>query len=72
MPIDPHSATWETVEGKAKAALDEATRRLRQPGLDPVKTEFERGRIRMAEEILSLATPEAPAPEIQAPTSIYD
>lgn len=70
--IDPHSATWRLVKRRAEKLLQQSRTRLENPGLDPVSTEYERGRIRSALDILALAEPEAPVPEIEAPASVYD
>lgn len=53
--IEVHSRTWEIVNARARVLIAEARSRLEKPGLDPVTTEYERGKIAALNSILSLA-----------------
>lgn len=60
--IDIHSRTWDAVKAKAVKTLSDARSRLEARNIDPVTTEYERGRIQAMKDILSLATPSESIP----------
>lgn len=57
MKIEPDSATWRAVKAWAEARLSASRAANEARGLDPQKTEFERGRIALAKELLRLPEP---------------
>lgn len=59
--IDIHSATWAAVKAHADKEIEKSRNRMERAGLEPVATEFERGRVRAMREILSLTEPRVTA-----------
>lgn len=57
MAVDPHSQTWIEVEALARKIERQAVEALATRGMDSVTTEFERGRIDAARDILGLHKP---------------
>jgi hypothetical protein len=62
MMVDPHSQTWLAVLEAARQQMHIARVRLEKPGLSPVDTEFERGRIAALTALVGIAEP---LPKIQ-------
>lgn len=59
--IDEHSATWRAVKAHASRRLEDSRAALEAPGQDLARTEFERGRIAYAKELLELERKITPA-----------
>lgn len=56
--IDEHSHTWAAVKRRAEEIEEEATAIAQTRGLEPIPTEFERGRLAAVRAILALAAEE--------------
>lgn len=56
--IDEHSHTWAAVKRRAEEIQDEAAAAALARGLEPIPTEFERGRLAAVRAILALAAEE--------------
>jgi hypothetical protein len=67
--IDPYSPTWQAVKAHAENDIRQALATLERQGLEPAITEFERGRIAFARDLLALADPAVP--DIQTPSPRY-
>lgn len=52
--IDPHSFTWAAVKHKAQAEIDQAQETLEKRNIEQRDSDFLRGRIALAREILEL------------------
>lgn len=61
---------WSQVKKQAEAAIEAARTKLETPGMEPVVTEFHRGRIAAYREILSFE--KGPAPKIKAPNFVQE
>lgn len=55
--IDPNSETWRAVRDHAQREIEVARERVETPRLDPIETEYLRGRIAVAKDILALGDP---------------
>lgn len=52
--VDPNSETWLAVKAFADKTMESARSSIDQRGLEPVPTEFERGRIDVIRALLGL------------------
>lgn len=52
LQVEKLSATWEAIVAWTAVEIEEARERLEAPGLDPVKAEHERGRIKALRDLL--------------------
>jgi hypothetical protein len=66
-PIDVNSPTWKAVVKLASTVIAEAQLRIERRGYGATETEFERGRIEVARQILKLGEAPAPKPTITQP-----
>ena len=65
--VDPYSETWQAVAAALDIKITLALRPLETPGTSPTETEFLRGRLSLARELLKLAEPR---PEIQVASPV--
>lgn len=55
--IDTQSDTWIAVKAFAEDQLAKAAKRCTIKGLDPIDTEFERGKVKALSDLLDLPKP---------------
>lgn len=67
--IDEHSQTWAEVRAATQRIIEEAAGALEATGLSLVDTEFQRGRIQAARQVLRLARPREPV--LSTPPGTY-
>lgn len=60
--INRHSATWAAVRALCDTEGLQSMQALQQRGLDPIATEFHRGRIDALKAVMALAAVEEAAP----------
>lgn len=52
--IDPFSGTWIAVRDELRRQIETSADALETPGLEPGRSEYHRGRIKLARELLSI------------------
>ena len=67
MKVDPHSDTWLVVSAAAETLIEQAQAAIERRNTTLTDTEFERGRINAARDILSLVAPPKARPQIPTP-----
>ena len=67
MKVDPHSDTWLLVSEAAAELILQAQTAIERRNTTLTDTEFERGRLSAARDILSLVAPPKARPQIPTP-----
>jgi len=70
--IDTNSPTWVDVKLAAATALDSAREENDAPETSPERTQYLRGRVALAKEILGLPEEQKKAHQIDAPEAEYE